>query len=155
MCNHGFMEDPHGISLKRHATIAAELGEGELSPAEVLETHGIGQSEWNEASQFWMARLGEDALENGANARLALIYSDAFARAQDALAAPPTITPEDYAALVVDIMRYGGPHVPLSERGLSTADYIRMSRYFAARFAREPMDHRRYVVAFERLQPKT
>ncbi len=96
-----------------------------------------------------MGRIGDDALAHGKDARLALIYGDAFAKAQDARRAVLDMTPEAYAALVVDIQRAGGPAQPLASRGLSTADYLRLSRLYASRLTSDPEVSARFASAYE------
>jgi hypothetical protein len=146
--------DSHGLELGDHARISAELAEGDRPTAEVLAAYDLDEQRWTEATRFWMDRVAADALALGVEATLAIEYSEAFAAAQDALKAPPEMTPEDYAELVVAIQRRGSPKQPLGDRRLSLADYSRLSRRFAALFCSDPRAQRRYFDTFVRLQPK-
>ena len=110
---------PHGITLFDHAQISAEIAEGNRFQADILQAHGLTESQWNEASLFWMNRIGEDVRVHGQDARIPLVYSDAFGKAQDALKLPLTMDAASYAKLVVDIQVAGGPTQPLAVRGLS------------------------------------
>jgi hypothetical protein len=78
-----------------------------------------------------MARLAEDARAAPTGATLVHAYSEAFARAQDALAPLPSLDAAAWAALVRDVQREGGPARPLARRGLSLADYLRLARHMA------------------------
>lgn len=122
---------PHGITLFDHAQIAAEIAEGDRTAAEVLEAHEITDAQWNESTMYWMTRLGDDVREHGQDARIPHVYSDAFAKAQDAIKPAPLMDVVAYAKLVVDVQAAGGPADPLAIRGLSTADYLRLSRHWA------------------------
>jgi hypothetical protein len=102
----------------------------------------------------WLERIAADAAENGADARLAVEYAEAFGAAQDALAPPPPMTPEEYAILTVAVQRKGSPARPLAERGLTLADYTRLARHFARLFVADPSAEKRFFDAFLLLQPK-
>lgn len=146
--------DPHGLDLADHAAIAAELAEGVRPSADVLADHGLDESRWAAATRYWMGRLADDARRLGADCRLAIDYSQAFAAAQDRLKTVVELTPEQFAELVVAIQRRGSPKHPLGERGLSLADYTRLSRHFAALFTSDARAQQRFFDTFVRLQPK-
>ena len=118
---------PHGITLLDHAQIAAEIAEGDRPTAEVLHARGLTEAQWNESTIYWMTRLGDDVREHGQDARIPHVYSDAFSKAQDAIKPVPSMDAASYAQLVVDIQLAGGPAQPLAARGLSTADYSRVT----------------------------
>ena len=144
---------PHGITLFDHAEIAAALAEGERPEAEVLRDRGLTSAQWVDATMHWMRRMGDDALENGAKARVAVVYAEAFGRAQDALRAPPTMDPEAWAALTVAIQQSGDPAGPLAERRLSTPDLMRLVRHFARLLPADVEASRRFTEAYVALQP--
>lgn len=148
-------DDPsHGITLVQHAQIAARIAEGDVPLAKVLEAHALNEDQWNEATMHWMMRLGEDVAKHGATAALPHDYSDAFARAQDAIRPVPAMTPEDWAILTVEIQNTGGPARPLAIRNFSTADYLRLARHWAKVLSSDPIQGKRFFVAYEALQPK-
>ncbi|MEZ4447384.1 MAG: hypothetical protein R3B72_50375 [Polyangiaceae bacterium] len=144
---------PHGLTLVAFARISAELAEGDRPMQEVLDAHGLDETQWNASSNFWMKRMGDDALANGQHATLALVFSDAFAQAQAHLKAIPSLTIEDYAAIVVEIQTQGSAVRPLAQRNLSNADYIRASRHFAALMASDPAVAERFFEQLQKLQP--
>jgi len=144
---------PHGITLFNHAQIAAEIAEGARPEAAVLRDHDLDEARWNESTLYWMARMGRDARDNGRNARLPHLYSDAFSKAQDALKPVPQMDAASYAKLVVDIQRAGGPAEPLAVRGLSTADYLRLSRHWARVLSTDPAEAKMFFETYQRLQP--
>ncbi len=76
---------PHGITLFDHAQIAAEIAEGDRTLETILEAHGLTQAQWNESTTFWMTRIGDDVRQHAAEARVPIVYSDAFSKAQDAI----------------------------------------------------------------------
>lgn len=145
---------PHGIALVDYARISAEIAEGDVATAEVLKTHGLTGVEWNDATIYWMTRMGEDVRENSERARIPLVYSDAFSAAQDALKPLPPSDAASYAQLVVDVQLAGGPAQPLARRGLSTADYLRLSRHWARLLATDGAQARAFFDAYEALQPE-
>lgn len=144
---------PNGITLEQHAAITAEIAEGTWKQADIFERHRISENEWNDASQYWLMEMARDAQEKGIDADLAIIYSDVFSRAQDALRPLPAMTPEEWAALTVEVQQQGPPE-PLARRNLSTADYLRLARHFAKVLSSDPLSERRFFQAYEALQPK-
>jgi hypothetical protein len=144
----------HGVSLAAHARIAAEIAEGNRSTAEVLDAHHLAEAAWNEATIHWMTRLGADVREHGQDARLPHLYSDAFAEAQTAQKPLPPTDAGSYATLVVDIQLAGGPTQPLAARGLSLADFLRLSRHWAKVLSSDPAEAALYFETFQALQPK-
>lgn len=146
---------PHGITLFDHAQIAAEIAEGDRSSAAVLEAHELDEAQWSASTIYWMTRLGDDVREHGEKARIVHVYSDAFAKAQDGLKPVPPSDAATYAKLVVDIQLAGGPADPLAVRGLSTADYLRMSRHWARVLSTEPRQAEMFFEAYQAEQPLT
>lgn len=144
---------PHGITLEAHAEIAAAIAEGTRKYADVLESVRLTEPQWNESTAYWMPKLAEDAMQNGVQARLAIVYSDAFSRAQDAMAPVPPMTPEDWATLTVEVQKEGGPGEPLARRNLSLADYLRLARHFAKRLSSDPMEQEQFFARYVALQP--
>lgn len=144
---------PHGITLFDHAQIAAEIAEGDRPIAAVLAKRELTEAQWNESTVYWMTRLGDDVREKGQDARIPHVYSDAFAKAQDALKPVPSLDAVAYAQLVVDVQRAGGPADPLAVRGLSTADYLRLSRHWARALAADAAQAAVFFETYQALQP--
>lgn len=144
---------PHGITLFDHAQISAEIAEGDRTMAAVLEEHNLTEAQWNESTMYWMTRLGDDVREHGQDARVPHVYSDAFGKAQDALKPVPATDARSYAKLVVDIQLAGGPAQPLAVRGLSTADYLRLSRHWARVLSSDAAQASAFFEVYEALQP--
>lgn len=142
---------PHGITLFDHAEIAAQIAEGDQPSATILEARGLTEDQWNESTIYWMGRMGDDLRANGQDARVPLVYSDAFGAAQSALKPAPEMDPASYAKLVVEVQRAGGPAQPLAARGLSTADYLRLSRRFALLLSSDPEASRVFAETYQAL----
>jgi hypothetical protein len=143
---------PHGITLFDHARIAAEMAEGDRPTAAVLEAHQLSEQAWNESTIYWMKRIGDEVLRQGEKARIPSVYSDAFAKAQDALKPPPASDAASYAKLVVDVQLAGGPAQPLAARGLSLADYLRLSRHMARVLSADPAAAALFFETYQELQ---
>ena len=135
---------PSGITLERHAEVSARIAEGDQSQTKVLEEQQIREQDWNAATQHWMMEMARDAQKNGMNASLAITYSDVFGSTQASLKALPPMTPEEWATLTVEIQQAGSPAQPLAVRALSTADYLRLSRYFAQLLSHDAVMNQRY-----------
>lgn len=144
---------PHGITLFDHAHISAEIAEGDRPLAAVLESHQLTEAQWNESTQHWMTRLSDDVRKHGKDARIPHVYSDAFSKAQDALAPLPPTDAASYAKLVVDVQRAGGPAQPLAARALSTADYLRLSRHWARALSSDAESSKIFFETYQALQP--
>jgi hypothetical protein len=142
---------PHGITLFDHAELAAEIAEGDRSVASILEAHQLTEAQWNDSTIYWMTRMGEEVRERGAEARIPNVYSDAFGKAQDAIKPAPLLDAAGYAKLVVDVQLAGGPAEPLAGRGLSTADFLRLSRQWAQTLSSDPAQAGIYFEAYEAL----
>lgn len=144
---------PHGITLFDHAQIAAEMAEGDRPFAEILEARGLTETQWNESTLHWMTRMGDDVMENAENARIPTVYSEAFGAAQAAQKPVRDMTPEGWAELLVDIQRAGSPSKPLATRGLSQADYLRLSRRFAAWLSSDSDASAAFFARYQELHP--
>ena len=142
---------PHGITLFDHAQISAEIAEGDRPVADVLEAHHLSDAQWNESTQHWMGKMGEDVRDNGQLARIPIVYSEAFGQAQDALKPLPPMDAAGYARLVVDVQREEGAARPLAARNLSAADYLRLSRHFARVLSSDPEEARVYFETYAAL----
>lgn len=145
---------PHGISLIDHAEIAAAIAEGDRSEEAVLEGRGLTSDQWLASTVHWSTRMAEDAQAKGADAVVAVVYSEAFARAQDALKPAPQMSPEAWAKLVVEIQIEADPAGPLAERRLSLADYMRTARAMARLLTQDPAASRAFAETYQALQPK-
>ena len=143
------------ISLTQHAEISAQLAEGTRPQHEVLKERELSEAEWNRATQFWMLHIAEDTQTHGAAATLGIVYSDAFAKAQDAIKRVIEMAPEQWATLSVEIQQQG-PARPLAQRNLSNSDYIRLARHFARVLSSDPRAHDRYWQTYQALvAPRT
>jgi hypothetical protein len=144
---------PHGVTLFDHARISAELAEGDRTLEAVLEANRLTEAQWNEATLYWMKRMGDDALDHGERARIPLVYSEAFSKAQDALKPLPPMNVEGYAELVAAALATGSAADALAPRNLSNADYLRLSRHFAQVLASDPVQAKRYFDRLKELAP--
>ncbi|WP_437961320.1 hypothetical protein WME76_17895 [Sorangium sp. So ce119] len=142
---------PHGITLTDHARISAEMAEGDRPLAAILDARRLSEAAWNESTVYWMAHLGDDVREHGQAARMPHVYSDAFGEAQDALKPVSAMDAASYAKLVVDIQLAGGPAQPLAARGLSTADYLRLSRHWARVLSSNPEQSKIFFEMYQAL----
>lgn len=139
------------ISMAEHARITALIAEGDRPLKDVLAAEGVSDDEWNDATVHWMNAMAADAAAKGAGAVLAIDYADVFGKAQDALKPVPAMTPEEWAALTVEVLNAGGPAKPLATRNLSKADYLRLSRHWAKRLPANPAENKRFFATFEAL----
>ncbi len=139
------------ITLEDHARISARIAEGDVSTKDVLAAEGVTDDEWNSATAYWMQAMADDAAKRGAETTVALDYSDAFSRAQDAIRPVPEMTPEEWAQLTAEILVSGGPARPLAARMLSKADFIRLARHFAKRLSHDPAQNKRFAETFAAL----
>ena|ERR1700733_13922693 len=142
---------PHGVTLSDHAQISAEIAEADRPAAAILDARKLTDAQWIECTRYWMGRMSDDVRDNGENARIPHRYSDAFAQAQDARKPQPPSDAAWYAKLVVDIQRAGGPAQPLAARGLSTADYLRLSRHWARVLSSDSEAARLFFEAYQAL----
>lgn len=136
---------PHGVDLFTYATVSADLAEGDRAVADVLRERGLTDAQWTEASLFWAARMGADARDGGG--RVAIAFSEAFARAQDLKRPLPALGVEGWAALVHEIDVAGAVGPALIARGLSRADHSRLVRHWARAVATQRDVADRYTAA--------
>jgi hypothetical protein len=126
---------PSGVDLFTFARISAAAAEGDRPLAELLASASLTEEQWTLVTLFWARRMGEDA--RNAEPRVALAFSDAFARAQDSLKPVVVLSAEAWAALVETIDDApDGPARVLAERGLGLADFSRLTRHWARALAR-------------------
>lgn len=130
---------PHAIDLLAYAEISADIAEGDRPIAEILRERSLTDEQWVEVATFWNRRMAESAqpdVSGNAEPRVALLFSEAFARAQDQKRPLVPLSVEDWAKLVHETREEGvGP--ALARRGLRTADYARLVRYWAKALATE------------------
>lgn len=119
------------IDLARYATISADLAEGDRSMKDVLEAHGLAQAEWDAASLHWATRMAEEAR---VSPELAIAFSEAFAKAQDAKKPLPPYDVVGYATLMNEVESLGLARA-LGKRQISKADYFRLIRHWAKAIA--------------------
>lgn len=127
-----------------YAEISAELAEGDRPVADVLRERGLTDAQWSDATAFWTRRMAEDARTG--EPRIALEFSDAFARAQDARRPLVPLSVEEWARLRSDIDA-DGVAPSLAARGLRLADYSRLVRHWAKALASSPELARAYRAA--------
>ncbi len=126
---------PRGINLFTFARISAAAAEGDRPLAEILVNESLTDAQWTDVTLFWARRMGEDA--RNPEPRVAPAFSDAFAKAQDALKPVVELSPEAWEALVLAIDDApDGPARVLAERGLAMADFSRLTRHWARALAR-------------------
>lgn len=142
---------PHGLTLFDHAQISAAIAEGDRTMTMILEARGITEEQWLEATRYWMAKMGDDVQKNGQHAKVPIVYADAFGEAQDALRPVVEMDAASYAALVVAVQNAGGPDLPLAQRGLSSADYLRLSRRWAKVLSSDSEQSHAFFEAYQAL----
>jgi hypothetical protein len=144
---------PHGVTLAGYARISARVAEGDSPTAKVIEAEGLDDPKWTEINRVWLTRMGDDARARGVECTLAIEYSDAFGRAQDAIKPVVEMTAEDWATLMVEIQQTARPVPALAIRGLSQADFSRLVRHWAKRLATDPEQNARFMQVYESMQP--
>lgn len=131
------------MDIARYAAISADFAEGDRTADQIFEARKITAEEWGAAAMEWGKRFGEEG------APLAIAFSEAFAKEQDARHPLPALTVEAYAELVTDIALAGAPGKPLAKRGLRQADYMRLIRHWAKALGGDPTLARRYEAAVD------
>jgi hypothetical protein len=115
----------------------------------------LTEAQWTEATVFWAQRMGEDAQPdpNGnVHPRIALAFSEAFARAQDAKRPLVQLSVEQWAELVLEIeIEDLGAGPVLARRQLRMADYSRLVRHWAKAIATDPALAKTYADVRSRL----
>jgi hypothetical protein len=136
-------DPPHGVTLERYAEICARLAEGDAPRSAVAADFGLALPAFEAVSAHWIKRLAADAMEG--DGELSERYAAALAAAQDALRAVPALTVEEWAAL--EAAKAAGDDV-LAARGLSHADYLRLSRRWTRELTRDRAAAHAYAIAF-------
>lgn len=134
------MDTPESeLSLEAFALVSAAIGEGDQTLTAVLAAHEIKPETWRKASEQWsLAIASDEALE--------AIYSEALVRAQDQQKPIPAMTPEQWAALSVEVAAEG--RQALSRRGLGPPDLLRLARHWARALGADKALAARYHRAF-------
>ena len=139
---------PHGVDLFAYALLSADVAEGDRPLSEILRERGLTDEQWTEAAIFWTRLMAEDARPNESGdvqPRVALAFSEAFARAQDEKRPLVELSVAEWAALVHDLeSASSGPYPVLARRGLCMADYARLVRHWARAVAANPALAREY-----------
>jgi len=137
---------PHQIDLFTYAAISADIAEGDRPVGDILRERGLTDEQWMEGTIFWSRRMSDDARPDASGnvePRVALTFSDAFARAQDQKRPLVMLTVVQWAELVHTIEAYGvGP--VLARRGLRMADHSRLVRHWAKALGTDPALTREY-----------
>jgi hypothetical protein len=127
------------ISLEEFAAISAAIAEGDLPVDQVLASSDLTLARWSEISMFHSYGIASDDA-------VADAYAEAFVRAQDRLKPVPSMTPEAWAALVVEMAREGPSS--LARRGLRSSDHLRLTRHWAKKLGSDKALAARYATAF-------
>ena len=127
------------LPLETFAAVSAAIAEGDRALEVVLVAHGLGPEEWRLSSERWSFTLAADEA-------LADAFTQAFLDAQDRLKPVPPMTPEEWAALVVEVAAEG-PQA-LIRRSLSAADHARLARRWARALGTDKILAARYHQAF-------
>lgn len=128
------------IDLEAYAKISADLAEGDRPTREVLESYGVAESAWNDATLHWNVTMAEAARTDPS---MAIRFSELFAAAQDAKKPIAPLDVAGYADLVNDVEAVGLARA-LAKRQLGNADYFRLVRHWARALARDPELSRTY-----------
>ncbi|MBX3261208.1 MAG: hypothetical protein KIS78_11570 [Labilithrix sp.] len=137
---------PHGIDLFLYAAVSADIAEGDRALADVLRDRGLTVEQWTEVTTFWSQRMADDARPDAAGnvtPRVALLFSDAFARAQDQKRPLSPLTADAWAELVHDAEEESLARA-LAKRGLRMADHSRLVRHWAKALASDAALRERY-----------
>lgn len=118
------------LSLEETATIAAELAEGHIERAKVLEAHELTERAWTKNEERWEAAL-EDEDAHGKN-ELAARYDAAYVNRVEGFRG--TITVEEYAKLAVGMER-GLEEAVLKELRIQEAALMPIMRIWTKKMA--------------------
>ena len=132
------------LDLDTFARIQAESTEGKAPLDQILARHDVTEETWTSAQGTIVGALAAEAMGDGPTP-LGDAYADALARARDAIAPVPELTPEAWAEIAAAFATKGSE--ALAARGLSPSDYLRLTRRWAAILAREPAIAERYAKA--------
>ncbi|APR80675.1 Hypothetical protein A7982_06022 [Minicystis rosea] len=133
------------LDLDTFARIQAEAAEGKAPLDRILARHALTEDAWTSAQGTIVGALAAEAMSDGPTP-LGDAYAEALARANDALAPVPQLTPEAWAELAAAFATKGAD--ALAERGLGANDYLRLARHWAGILAREPAVAERYAKAY-------
>ncbi|MBX3207550.1 MAG: hypothetical protein KF764_21050 [Labilithrix sp.] len=137
---------PHGIDLFLYAAVSVDIAEGDRALADVLRDRALTLEQWTEATAFWSQRMAEDARPDASGnvtPRVALLFSDAFARAQDDKRPLVPLSADAWAELVHDAEEASLAEA-LAKRGLRMADHSRLVRHWAKALATDAALRARY-----------
>lgn len=137
-------EVPHGVTLEGFAGISAALAEGDRSLDDVLSAHGLSEATWEEVQAHHLRAIAADAMLSD-EALLSKRYAELFAGAQDTIKPVPEMTPEEWAALILDVADRGG--AAFQARGLTKSDYFRLARHWAKQMSGDRALAKRYAAA--------
>ena len=137
--------DHADVSLEEFAAISVALTEGDQPTDEVLAFHRLTLKQWEKVSDYWSRVVA-------ANEAAADVYAASFMQAQDRRKAVPTMTPEEWAALIVDVAADG--RRALERRGLSGADHQRLIRHWASALGHDKALAARYARSFYKIAPR-
>lgn len=118
------------LSLEETATIAAELAEGQIERAKVLEAHQLTERAWTKNEERWEAAL-EDEDADGKN-ELAVRYDAAYVKRVEGFRG--AITRDDYTKLVVGMER-GREEAVMKELGIQEEALLPIMRLWAKKMA--------------------
>jgi hypothetical protein len=145
------VEEPHGVTFAAFAEISASIAEGDRPRDAILSARGLSAAAWDEVSAHYNGLIAADAVD--ADGALAEAFAAEFARAQDALKPVPAMTPEEWAQVASAVAGPDGA-AALDARGLSSADYLRLSRRWARDLAHDPALARRYFAAMYAIEKR-
>ncbi len=110
-------------------TVALEIAR---EPREgVLAAHRLSARTWEAVRGYWSRCLAEDAAVDGP---LVDAYAAALERAREEQIPLPPMSPEEWAALTLDVAERGADRA-LAARGLLPADYFRLASHWAKTLA--------------------
>ena len=125
--------DPvEGVSLEAYARISAEVAEGRRDAGDILREKQLTQVQWLAVEQEWAIRIAAAALRGDLS--FAQDYDQAYVEAQSALGPEqPTHTLADFASIAAELeLAQDTAPVVLARRGLTIADFARLSRFWNA-----------------------
>jgi hypothetical protein len=132
------------LDLDTFARISAETAEG--APLdEALARIGLARPAWEAARAAVVRALAAEAMGDGPTP-LGDAYAEALARARDAVAPTPELTPEAWGELSAAFASEGA--AALEARGLGVHDHLRLARRWARVLAAEPAAAERFAAAF-------
>ncbi|XYH96683.1 hypothetical protein ACMHYB_54400 [Sorangium sp. So ce1128] len=122
-----------GIDLATYAALAVRLAEGGEPRAVVLARVGLDEARWLSIEKTWLLRIATSLLQQDLS--LSQEHEEASAVARGALAPPPPLALEEYAALVAGIEAGRDAGVLLAGAKLTPAAFARHKLAWEARLA--------------------